>query len=155
MNQQSPPDFDTQERIKANRLHAETHNNIAGSATEVNDADTALHHFKIYNQMLMDEHKYQTNVVDSRLTSSFFNVGLSYTMKGTYEDAIPCFEHALTEAEKLADPAKVKVARSLALINLGLTLWLMQRLKEALNCLQTALKERVELLGPNDRESMM
>lgn len=144
-----------QDKYKANRLHAETHNNIAGSATEVNDADTALHHFKIYNQMLINEHKNQTNVLDSRLTSSFFNVGLSYTMKGAYEDAIPCFQQALTEAEKLTDATKVKVARALSLINLGLTLWLMQRSDEALDCLQTALKEREELLGPNDRQSMM
>lgn len=73
---------------KANHLHAETHDNIAGSATEVNDADTALCHFKIYNQMLMDEHKDKIDVVDSRLTSSFFNVGLSYTMKGAYKDGM-------------------------------------------------------------------
>ena len=80
--QQSHPNPITKNINKAHRLHAETHNNIAGSATEVNDADTALHHFKIYNQMLIDEHKDQTNVTDSRLPSSFFNVGLSPTMKG-------------------------------------------------------------------------
>lgn len=143
------------DRERASQLHAETHNNIGGSATELNDADTALRHFRIYNQMLTDEHKGQTHMYDSRLTSSFFNVGLSHTMKGTYGDAIPYFEQALTEAERLADPAKVKVGRALALTNLGLTLWLMERMDKALECLQTALREREELLGPNDRQSMM
>lgn len=105
--------------------------------------------------MLKDEHEDQIDIIDSRFASSFYNVGLSYTMKGTYEDAVPYFTQALTEAERLADPAKIKVARALALINLGLTRWLMQRLPEALECFQTALTEREELLGPNDRQSMM
>lgn len=105
--------------------------------------------------MLIDEHKGETLVIDSRLASSFYNLGLSYTMKGSYHDAIPCFDQALTEAERLTDPTKVKVARTLALINQGLTYWLMERLNEALQCLQTALKEREAMLGTNDRQSMM
>ena len=105
--------------------------------------------------MLIDEHKERADVVDLRLASSFFNVGLSYTMKDATEDAIPYFELALREADKLADPENFNVARALALINGGLALWLMQFLDEALICLQTALKEREVLLGPNDWQSMM
>ena len=105
--------------------------------------------------MLMDEHKDKADIVDSRFTCSFFNLALSYTMKGATKDAIQCLAQALREAEKLTDPAKVKSTRALALVNLGLALWVMQRLDEALVCLQIALKERKELLGPNDRQSMM
>ncbi|QKX64223.1 uncharacterized protein TRUGW13939_11396 [Talaromyces rugulosus] len=63
-------------------LLAEIHNNTAGAAVEYNDADLALQHFQIYNKMFVTEHEGQTTVVDSRLTSSFFNVGLSYAMRG-------------------------------------------------------------------------
>jgi tetratricopeptide (TPR) repeat protein len=136
-------------------LLAETHNNIAGAATEYNDADTALHHFKVYNKMLTGDQKGKINVADSRLTSSFFNLGMSYTMKEDYENAITNFKEALEEAEKLPDPKNSKLARSLALINLGLTQWLMEDQTEAARLLERALKEREELLGPNDRQSMM
>ena len=136
-------------------LLAETHNNIAGSATEVNDADTALHHFQIYNKMLVDEHDGQTDIADSRLTSSFFNLGLSFTMKEEYGNAISRFNEALVEAERLPDAKKAKVARSLALINLGLTHWIMDSPEEASEFLTAALQEREEMLGTNDRESMM
>ena len=146
------PDTD-QDETKA--LLAETHNNIAGSATEYNDADTALHHFKIYNKMLKDEHDKKPDVADSRLTSSFFNLGMTFTMKGDYDEAISYFKQALAEAERLSDPKKIKFARSLALINLGLTNWLMGCQEDALGFLTSALNEREELLGPNDRQSMM
>lgn len=57
---------------------------MAGAAVEYNDAENALHHFQIYNKMLKDEHDGQTTMGDSRLMSSYFNVGLSYTMNGDY-----------------------------------------------------------------------
>ena len=139
----------------AKHLLAETHNNIAGSATEYNDGATALHHFKIYNKMLRVEHHDQTIVADSRLTSSYYNLGMSHTMNGDYDDAILCFKRALEEAERLSDSRKIKVARSLGLINLGLTYWLMGHQNDASQTLETALKEREELLGKNDRTSMM
>ncbi|MCJ1357710.1 MAG: hypothetical protein MMC33_007706 [Icmadophila ericetorum] len=147
--------YSAPERHDEDKLLAEIHNNIAGSATELNDASTALHHFQIYNKMLKDEHKDQTSTADSRLTSSFFNLGMSYTMRGDYNLAIPCFKDALIEAEQLSDVNKTKLARSLALINLGLTHWLMDNQSEASEILEMAHKEREELLGPNDRQSMI
>lgn len=128
------------------------HNNIAGSAVEFNDAETALHHFHIYNKMLKDKIAGQATVADSRLTSSFFNVGLGYTMNGDYDNAIPCFKQALLEAEKLPDRTKAKFARSLALINIGIMNWLMNRQEEASEFLELSLREREELLGTNDRQ---
>ena len=145
----------TQDDDKAYFLLAEVHNNIAGSATELNDADTALSHFQKYNQMLVQGHHGQTYMADSRLTSSFFNLGMSYTMKGNYEDAILNLEEALIQANKLPTSEMVKSAKSLALINLGLTYWLMKDVGKADDLLKIALNERVELLGPNDRQSMM
>jgi tetratricopeptide (TPR) repeat protein len=136
-------------------LLAEIHNNTAGAAVEYNDADLALAHFQIYNKMLVTEHEGQTTVADSRLTSSFFNVGLSYAMRGDYDDATKYFNLALGEAERLSEPRQVKFARSLALINLGMTYWLVDRQEETSELLKTALREREELLGPNDRQSMM
>jgi hypothetical protein len=80
---------------------------------------------------------------------------MSHIMKGDYESAVKSMGQALGEAERLEDPKKVKAARSLGLINLALTYWLMERHDEAAQTLETALRERVELLGPNDRQSMM
>lgn len=134
---------------------AELHRNIAGSAHNLNDADTASKHFQIYNNMLKERYIGVTVVPDSRLTSSFFNVGLCYTMKGKYDEAIVWYTQALIEAERLPDPIKIKGARSLALTNLGLTYWLMDLLGDALEVLTTALREREEIVGPNDRQSMM
>ena len=153
--EQGSPAVPNPDHERAKALLAETHNNVAGSATEFNDADTAIHHFQIYNNMLRDEHDKAPHVADSRLTSSFFNLGLSYAMKADYDQAISHCNQALAEAERLFDPRKIKFARSLALINLGLTNWLMSRQEDALKFLTTALSEREELLGPNDRQSMM
>ncbi|TPX13841.1 uncharacterized protein E0L32_005785 [Thyridium curvatum] len=136
-------------------LLAETHNNNAGSATELNKADDALHHFLIYNRMMVEEHIGKAIIEDSRLTSSYFNVGMSYIMKSDYETAIQWLKKALEEAERLKEPTKVKTARSLALINLGLASWLQGNLDESLEWLETALMEREEMLGQNDRQSMM
>ncbi|KAJ6186405.1 hypothetical protein N7519_007706 [Penicillium mononematosum] len=136
-------------------LLAEIHNNIAGAATEYNDPDMAKSHFLTYNKMLKDEHGGLNTVEDSRLTSSFFNVGMSFMMKGEYESFIVWLNQALTEAERLLDIRKVKSARSLALIKLGLAYWLMNRPEEASERLETARKEREELFGPNDRQSMI
>ncbi|KAH8587276.1 hypothetical protein B0O99DRAFT_656491 [Bisporella sp. PMI_857] len=154
-HQELSPISTTQDEGRGYFLLAETHNNIAGAATEYNDADTALHHFKVYNNMLQDKQRGKINVADSRLTSSFFNLGMSYTMMGDYENATTNFKQALEEAEKLPDPKNSKLARSLALTNLGLTKWLMEDQTEAAKLLERALKEREELLGPNDRQSMI
>lgn len=135
-------------------LLAELHNNIAGAATENNDADTARLHFENYKNLLQDRDKINRNVSDTRLASAFFNVGLSYTMKGDYSSALPYYQDALKEAETLPHP-KCKIARTLALVNLGLTRWLMEEYDESSDLLETALRERELLLGVNDRESMM
>lgn len=105
--------------------------------------------------MLQDEHQGRIDVADSRLTSSFYNLGMSHTMNGNYDDAIPCFKQALMEAARLADPRSVKIARSLGLINLGLTFWLTGQQDDAAQHLETALKEREEIFGRNERTSMM
>lgn len=76
-------------------------------------------------------------------------------MKGEFENSIVWLKQALTEAERLVDVEKVKSARSLALTNLALAYWLMDRQEEASEKLKTALKEREDLFGPNDRQSMM
>jgi tetratricopeptide (TPR) repeat protein len=145
---------DSQNQSEEYLLLAEVHNNIAGAATEDNDADTARHHFTIYKEMLQDSEKINRNVSDSRLTSSLYNLGMSHTMKGDYNNALPYFQEALQEAASLPHPQS-KIARSLALINLGLTRWLMEEYDESASLLETALQERELLLGPNDRQSMM
>lgn len=145
----------TEKHDKEIALLAEIHNNLAGATTEYNDADTAKSHFLTYNKMLKNEHEGQKDVKDSRLTSSFFNVGMSFMMKGEFENSIVWLKQALTEAERLVDVEKVKSARSLALTNLALAYWLMDRQEEASEKLKTALKEREDLFGPNDRQSMM
>jgi tetratricopeptide (TPR) repeat protein len=145
---------DSQNQSEAYLLLAEVHNNIAGAATEDNDAETARHHFTIYKDMLQDSEKINRNVSDSRLTSSLYNLGMSYTMKGDYNNALPYFQEALQEAASLPHPQS-KIARSLALTNLGLTRWLMEEYNESASLLETALQERELLLGPNDRQSMM
>ena len=76
-------------------------------------------------------------------------------MRGDYDDATKYFNLALGEAERLSESRQIKFARSLALINLGMTYWLVDRQEEASELLKTALREREELLGPNDRQSMM
>ncbi|XXG97829.1 hypothetical protein Hte_004143 [Hypoxylon texense] len=136
-------------------LYAEIHNNIAGSETELNNADEAMRHFLIYNKMLVEEHRSEITVSNSRLTSSYFNVGMSYTMKADYKNAVQWLKKALEEAERLNEPTKIKLARSLALINLGLTYWLQGDFEESSQILETARAEREEILGINDRESMM
>ncbi|EED21629.1 conserved hypothetical protein [Talaromyces stipitatus ATCC 10500] len=136
-------------------LLSEIHNNIAGSATELNDPDKALHHFERYNQLLRDRYEKTEDVFDSRLTSSYYNLGMSYAMKKDYANAVKYIEIALKEAGRLQNPESVKAARSLGLINLALTLWLMGRHEEASSMLTTALREREELLGSNDRDSMI
>lgn len=151
----SAEDVEDERRKASFALLAETHNNIAGSETELNNADGALSHFLTYNKMLVEEHRDELAVEDPRLTSSCFNVGLSFTMKGEYQNAIFWLEKALEEAKRLTDPARSKHARSLALINLGLTHWLQGDLQISLDLLETARRERAELLGANDRQSMM
>ncbi|RHZ70335.1 hypothetical protein CDV55_108149 [Aspergillus turcosus] len=146
---------ETEEEKKVHILLAEIHNNMGGAETERNNADKALHHFQLYNKLLKDMYNGQSDISDSSLTTSYFNMGMSCTMKGNYQKAIEYMTQALKEAEKLGDPSKIKPARSLALINLGLTYWLMDRLEDASNRLETALREREELLGPNDRQSMI
>jgi tetratricopeptide (TPR) repeat protein len=136
--------------VSAYYILAECHRNIAGSAVECNDADTALHNFKLYNKILIDQH-----TQDARLTVSFFDTGLSYIMKGQNDIAITWLEQALKEAERLPDAKKARLTSSLALINLGLTRWLKGENEEASNILERALKDREDLLGPNDRQSMM
>jgi len=136
--------------VNAYSLLAESHRNIARSAAESNDADTALHHFKLYNKILINQH-----TQDARLTVSLFDTGMSYTMKGEYDVAISWFKQALKEAERLSDAKKARLTGSLALINLGLTHWLKSEYEEASKILERALQEREEILGPNDRQSMM
>ncbi|KAH6714430.1 hypothetical protein BKA61DRAFT_673740 [Leptodontidium sp. MPI-SDFR-AT-0119] len=88
-------------------LLAEVHNNLAGAATEFNDGKTALHHFTIYNKMQLDSQGAKSNTSDSRLTSSFFNLGLSYAMTEDYDQAILSFEQAMVEASKLLKPTRI------------------------------------------------
>jgi tetratricopeptide (TPR) repeat protein len=107
----------------AKGLLAETHNNLAGSATELNHPREAMEHFVKYNEMLEEEHRGSPNVSDARLTSSCFNIGMSFSMLSQYEKAVEWLKKALAEAERLSEPRKVKLARSLALINLGMTYW--------------------------------
>ncbi|KAI0806374.1 P-loop containing nucleoside triphosphate hydrolase protein [Xylaria sp. FL0064] len=144
-----------EERNASLPLLAEIHNNIAGSATELNNAHEALTHFLIYYKMLTEEQKDAVSVSTSRLTSACFNLGMSYTMMSDYQNAIKWLELALEEAKRLVEPTKIKIARSLALINLGLTFWLQGHLEKALDVLEQALSEREELFGANDRQSMI
>lgn len=76
-------------------------------------------------------------------------------MKGDYDTAITWLNDALKEAEHLKEPSKIKPARSLALINLGLAFWLSHKYDQSFKILCQAKQEREEVLGPNDRQSMM
>ncbi|CAG9952029.1 unnamed protein product [Clonostachys rosea f. rosea IK726] len=139
----------------AKGLLAETHNNLAGSATELNRPREAMEHFVKYNKMLEEEHRRSPNDSDARLTSSCFNIGMSFSMLSQYEKAVEWLKKALAEAERLSEPRKVKLARSLALINLGMTYWFSENFDESHDILKRALREREEFLGPNDRQSML
>ncbi|KAK4456216.1 hypothetical protein QBC34DRAFT_453967 [Podospora aff. communis PSN243] len=140
---------------QATALLTETHNNIAGSATEYNQPEEALKHFLLYKKMLVEEHDKTATVTDPRLTSSFFNVAMSYMMNSNYANALGWLQDALKQAERLRSLDQIKRARSLALINLGSNYWLMDRQEEASQTLEWALREREELFGRSDRDSMM
>ncbi|KAG8628982.1 hypothetical protein KVT40_002847 [Elsinoe batatas] len=140
---------------RAKDLLAEAHGNIGGAATDLNDANVALLSYRTYHLMLQEEHLGQDKVMDARLTTSFYDVGLSYTMKGEYAIACKWLKEALREAGRIEGDFKKKSARSLALINLGLTHWLDGWYDQAQERLLTALQDREELFGPNDRQSMI
>ncbi|PSK46438.1 Coatomer subunit beta' [Elsinoe australis] len=140
---------------QAQQLLAETHGNVAGAALDMNNAKKAQFHFKKYNKMLVREHLGMEVIPDARLTSSFYDVGLSLTMDGNHLEAVRYLKEAIREAGRLQGESRVKAARSLALINLGLAYWLMDWQNQAQEQLLRALKEREEILGPNDRQSMI
>ncbi|KAF4554654.1 Hypothetical protein D9617_4g004090 [Elsinoe fawcettii] len=139
---------------RAEMLLAEAHISIGGVAMENNNADTALYHCTIYKDLLEQEVQITGQIDDQRLIVSYYDLGLSHIMKGNYEDATMWLQRGIQEAERLKDPDKVKEARSLALINTGMTLYLMAEPEEAEKTLFLALLEREELHGVNDRESM-
>lgn len=89
-----------------------------------------------------------TGTVDEKLASAYNQMGISWVMAGDYKKGEEHFATSAQKYEKIPDYTKDK--RSLALVNLGLTYWLLGDLTRASDVLEMGLADREEIYGPMD-----
>ncbi|KAF2227803.1 hypothetical protein BDZ85DRAFT_254903 [Elsinoe ampelina] len=147
----APSDTET---LRLRHVLGEVYNSVGGIAEETNDAETAIHYMLKYHEMLGHD-PVLPGGTDQRLVVCYYDLALAYAMHGNYGEALVWCAKSTEAASFLRDPMTVKRARSLALVNRGMTYWLMGDNDNALQTLNQALREREELYGPNDRESMI
>ncbi|KAM7183026.1 hypothetical protein V8F33_013854 [Rhypophila sp. PSN 637] len=123
---------------------------LGAVANETNDAESCLEHTRIFLEIRL-EIAAETGEVDERLARAHNERGIAWMMSGDYKKGEEAFSTAAATYEKLPNYTKDK--RSLALVNLGLALWLQGNLSEASKILEMGLADRVELYGEMDSHS--
>ncbi|KAI9930214.1 hypothetical protein MW887_012026 [Aspergillus wentii] len=149
------PTLSPEELGKASFLLAETYRNLGCHAAEINQFAMAKSCFETYNTMMIDKFHDTPPGDDPRLMVSYVELATAHIMIEDWPNAVRCNLKALEAAEKLTDPFKAKQGRTLPLTNLACTYMLSERIEDAGDLLYTALREREELFGSNDRQSML
>ncbi|KAL8963647.1 MAG: hypothetical protein Q9193_000116 [Seirophora villosa] len=134
-------------------LLAEIHHNLGCIGTETNNPAETLHHFKIFNELMIDEIADPAQGNDKRLAISWNELGNAYMLNGQWDKGEGSFRKSIAAMRQVHGFRNVD--NSFALVNLGLTFWLTDRLEEAVEVLMEGLKYREALHGPDDKESFM
>ena len=73
-------------------------------------------------------------------------------MNRMYVEGMEAFKKSIGTYQALEDYTKTMT--SFPLVNLGLSLWLQGQYQDAAQTLHTALQDREEAFGPDDKESL-
>ncbi|KAL8327943.1 hypothetical protein RB597_003991 [Gaeumannomyces tritici] len=134
-------------------MMAEVHHNLGCIGTETNRPEFTLHHFQLYNNMMIRESGSQTRGRDSRLHISWNELGNAFMMNRRWADGERCFKTSI-ESAKLQPDYKPTDA-SLPHVNLGLAYWLMGRHDAAMAQLKAGLSHREQAFGVDDSQSFI
>ena len=91
------------------------------------------------------------NVTNAR-SEAYNEIGNDYMMQKDYDTAEKCYRTSIAKYNDLEEANKLQLALPSA--NLGLALWLKGDLDAASYVVEGALRDREELLGRDDRQSM-
>ncbi|KAL8305078.1 hypothetical protein RB598_003018 [Gaeumannomyces tritici] len=134
-------------------MMAEVHHNLGCIGTETNRPEFTLHHFQLYNDMMIRESGSHTRGRDSRLHISWNELGNAFMMNRRWADGERCFTTSI-ESAKLQPDYKPTDA-SFPHVNLGLAYWLMGRHDAAMAQLKAGLCHREQAFGVNDSQSFI
>lgn len=128
-------------------LESDIRHTLGGVASGTNDAAGSMMHNKRVLEIRLAIAE-GTGTVDEKLASAYNQMGISWVMAGDYKKGEEHFATSAQKYEKIPDYTKDK--RSLALVNLGLTYWLLGDLTRASDVLEMGLADREEIYGPMD-----
>lgn len=134
-------------------LSAEISHDLGCIATETNQPEAALLHFRTFNTTMIEFAGGQSQSEDRRLAVSWNELGNAHMMNEEWILAEECFIRSMDTLKELDDYKPVDC--SFPVINLGFSYWLQGRLEEAEKTLRDILAIRECVYGINDRESFM
>ena len=132
---------------------AEIHHNFNCIGCETNQAQYALHHGKIFNQMMVELSGDELQGSDKRLFISWNALGNGYMMNKMWTEGENCFNKSIVSAERLKTFKPTDV--SFPYVNLGLAYWFTGRHEEAIITLTQGLRDREAEYGVDDHVSFM
>jgi len=108
---------------------SETHHNLGCIRTKTNRPEFTLIHFKMFNELMIQEIDETRQNSDKRFAISWNELGNAYIMNKMWEKGEECFKECLTVAQQMSDFKPEEF--SFPCVNLGLAYWLIWRLDEA------------------------
>ncbi|KAL8939594.1 MAG: hypothetical protein Q9216_003274 [Gyalolechia sp. 2 TL-2023] len=134
-------------------LLAQIHHNLGCIGKKTNDPAGTLKHFQIFNDLMVDKIGEGFHGRDKRLAISWNELGDAHMLNGQWEKGEVSFKKSIGAMKRLDGFRNID--NSSALVNLGLTYWLTDRLDEAIKVLMEGLGQREAFYGPDDRDSFM
>ncbi|KAF4450028.1 tetratricopeptide repeat domain-containing protein [Fusarium austroafricanum] len=131
-------------------LESDIRYTLGAVANETNDAATCMEHTRKFLDIRL-ELSQTTGQIDERLARGHNQMGIAWLMASEYVKGEESFSTSAKLYEQLPDYTKDK--RSLALVNLGLALWLQGKFLEADKVLVLGLTDREDLYGVMDTHS--
>lgn len=136
-----------------NKIISESHHNLGCIGTETNQSEFTLLHFKIFNEMMLQEIDESLQKIDNRVAISWNELGNAYMMSKMWLDGERCFKQCLSAAHEMINFAPADF--SFPYVNLGLAFWLTDRQDQAMETLLEGLHYREAVFGRDDKQSFM
>lgn len=123
-------------------------------ALYTNRSDVSLPNMRKFTDLLRGKHNGDlAHGTDQSLGVAWNVLGNAFLQNGNTNEAEACFLHSIAALRALGGSDESSI--SMPLINLGFAYWLANKLEEALETFEKALRDREEKLGKDDTTSFV